>query len=154
MLPTLWRRSGPPNLSAILGNLLIGEYPTPEDVEWLRTAHAVTAVLSLQDDADLASKGLRLLEKARQFFPHQMHTQHFHCHVPVEVDVLAKIDLGESPRAEQLQETIITKLLSDEIRHRVPSREKPSTFPLLVSSSNGLLPKAKSAVNESERRIL
>jgi len=62
MLPTLWRRSGPPNLTLILANLLVGEYPTPDDVEWLQAAHAVTAVLSLQDDADLASKGLQLAD--------------------------------------------------------------------------------------------
>jgi protein-tyrosine phosphatase len=55
-----------PHLSAILDNLLIGEYPNPEDVGWLRDEHGVTAVLSLQDDADLASKDLALavLERA------------------------------------------------------------------------------------------
>jgi protein-tyrosine phosphatase len=40
--------------------LLVGEYPKPEDVAWLREAHGVTAVVCLQDDADLASKNLEL----------------------------------------------------------------------------------------------
>lgn len=51
-----------PNLSVILPDLLIGEYPTPEDAAWLRDEHGVAFVLSLQDDPDLASKGLRLRE--------------------------------------------------------------------------------------------
>src|SRR5262252_9275513 len=55
-----------PGLSVIRPGLLVGEYPMPEDAAWLRDAHGVTAVVSLQDDADLASKGLRLaaLERA------------------------------------------------------------------------------------------
>jgi hypothetical protein len=53
-------RPGPPDVAAILTNLLIGEYPNPADVGWLRTEHGVTAVVSLQDDADLASKHLTL----------------------------------------------------------------------------------------------
>jgi protein-tyrosine phosphatase len=55
-------RPMPPGFDAILPELLLGEYPRPEDLAWLRDAHAVTAVLSLQDDADLASKRLRLAE--------------------------------------------------------------------------------------------
>ena len=54
------RPGGRPGLSVILPQLLVGEYPTPADAEWLRIDHGVSAVLSLQDDADLASKGLRL----------------------------------------------------------------------------------------------
>jgi protein-tyrosine phosphatase len=55
-----------PGLSVIRPALLVGEYPTPEDVAWLVERHGVTAVVSLQDDGDLASKGLRLaaLERA------------------------------------------------------------------------------------------
>jgi len=49
-----------PGLSVIRPALLVGEYPTPEDAAWLRDEHGVTVVVSLQDDADLASKGLRL----------------------------------------------------------------------------------------------
>src|SRR5207244_2158146 len=37
-----------------------GEYPTPEDAAWLAAEHGVTVVVSLQDDADLACKGLVL----------------------------------------------------------------------------------------------
>jgi len=60
------RPGGRPGLTAIRAGLLVGEYPTPEDAAWLRDTHGVTAVLSLQDDADLASKGLELraLERA------------------------------------------------------------------------------------------
>ena len=49
-----------PSVGVIRPNLLVGEYPNPEDVAWLRDAHGVTTVLSLQDDADLASKNLQL----------------------------------------------------------------------------------------------
>jgi protein-tyrosine phosphatase len=67
------RASGRPDLSVILPNLLIGEYPTPNDAEWLRAAHGVTAVVSLQDDADLASKGLRLRELEHAYDHHGVH---------------------------------------------------------------------------------
>jgi len=53
-------RPGRPTLAAVLPELVVGEYPNPDDVVWLRDAHGVTAVVSLQDDADLASKNLRL----------------------------------------------------------------------------------------------
>jgi protein-tyrosine phosphatase len=56
------RPAGHPDYAQILPNLLVGEYPTPDDAEWLRAAQGVTVVLSLQDDADLASKGLELVE--------------------------------------------------------------------------------------------
>jgi protein-tyrosine phosphatase len=52
-------RSMPPGFDAVLPELLVGEYPRVEDLGWLRDTHGVTAVLSLQDDADLASKRLR-----------------------------------------------------------------------------------------------
>ena len=60
------RPGGRPGVSVIRPVLLVGEYPLPEDAAWLRDQHGVTAVLSLQDDADLASKGieLRALERA------------------------------------------------------------------------------------------
>jgi len=59
-----------PGLDVIRSGLLIGEYPTPEDAAWLRDEHGVTAVLSLQDDADLASKGLRLAALERAYGAH------------------------------------------------------------------------------------
>jgi hypothetical protein len=54
------RPGGRPGFSIIRPALLVGEYPTPADAAWLREAHGVTAVLCLQDDADLASKNVRL----------------------------------------------------------------------------------------------
>jgi protein-tyrosine phosphatase len=48
-----------PDLNEVVRELLVGEYPTPSDAHWLREIHGVTAVVSLQDDGDLLSKGLR-----------------------------------------------------------------------------------------------
>jgi protein-tyrosine phosphatase len=52
------RPDGRPGVTEILPNLLIGEYPTPEDIDWLKTTMGITAVVCLQDDADLAGKQL------------------------------------------------------------------------------------------------
>lgn len=52
--------SGRLDLSMIESNLFVGEYPTPEDVAWLREEARVSAVFSLQDELDLAKKNLRL----------------------------------------------------------------------------------------------
>jgi protein-tyrosine phosphatase len=54
-----------PGLDAILPELLVGEYPRVEDLAWLRDEHGVTAVVSLQDDADLASKRLDVADLER-----------------------------------------------------------------------------------------
>jgi protein-tyrosine phosphatase len=59
-----------PSVSVIRPALLVGEYPTPEDAAWLRDEHGVTVVVSLQDDADLASKGLRLASLERAYREH------------------------------------------------------------------------------------
>jgi len=59
-----------PGFSVIRPHLLVGEYPTPEDLAWLRDEQGVTAVVSLQDDADLASKGLRLAALERSYREH------------------------------------------------------------------------------------
>jgi atypical dual specificity phosphatase len=56
-----------PHVSVILPELLVGEYPLPDDVVWLRDEHRVSAVLSLQDDADLACKDLSLRELAAAY---------------------------------------------------------------------------------------
>jgi protein-tyrosine phosphatase len=64
------RPGGRPGFTAIRPALLVGEYPIPADVPWLRDVHGVTAVLSLQDDGDLASKGLRLTELERAYATH------------------------------------------------------------------------------------
>jgi protein-tyrosine phosphatase len=55
-------RPSPPRLDRVLARLYVGEYPNIADVEWLRDAHRVTAVVCLQDDADLASKRVRLAD--------------------------------------------------------------------------------------------
>jgi len=49
-----------PGCALVVPGLLVGEYPTAEDAAWLRETHGVTAVVCLQDDGDLAAKGLRL----------------------------------------------------------------------------------------------
>jgi protein-tyrosine phosphatase len=51
-----------PGFAALRPHLLVGEYPAPADARWLAETHGVTAVVSLQDDADLAAKGLWLVE--------------------------------------------------------------------------------------------
>jgi protein-tyrosine phosphatase len=63
-------RTTPPYVTVILPHLLIGEYPTAADVLWLREAHQTTAVVSLQDDADLMSKGLTLKKLERAYERH------------------------------------------------------------------------------------
>ena len=40
-----WRPGGRPGVSLIQPGLLVGEYPTPGDAEWLRDQHAVSAVI-------------------------------------------------------------------------------------------------------------
>lgn len=61
------RPLGHPDLSFVLPTLAIGEYPIPEDALWLRDTHRFAAVVSLQDDADLHRKGLRLAELQRAY---------------------------------------------------------------------------------------
>jgi protein tyrosine phosphatase (PTP) superfamily phosphohydrolase (DUF442 family) len=65
--PQFMRPGGRPGLSPVIeGVLLVGEYPRPEDAAWLRDRHGVTAIICLQDDADLMGKDLDLgdLERA------------------------------------------------------------------------------------------
>ena len=59
------RAGARPNVSVILPELLVGEYLVPSDLRWLREEHGVTAVLNLQDDPDLAGKGLRVRDLER-----------------------------------------------------------------------------------------
>ena len=73
------RPGGRPGLHAIRPWLLVGEYPAPGDAPWLRAEHGVTAVVCLQDDADLASKGLVL---ARLEDAYRTHGLAFH-RIPV-----------------------------------------------------------------------
>lgn len=69
-------RPSPPRLDAILPSLLVGEYPNVADVAWLRDTHGVGAVVCLQDDADLASKRLRLADLRDAYTAAAMHFDH------------------------------------------------------------------------------
>ena len=53
-------RSRQPEVSEILPTLLVGEYPRVEDVAWLKQQFGISAVFSLQDAEDLATKSLSL----------------------------------------------------------------------------------------------
>lgn len=73
-LPRVWgppQRPGiRPSHSVILPELIVGEYPTPGDAGWLRHERGVTVVVNLQDDPDLAAKGLRAHELERAYVEH------------------------------------------------------------------------------------
>jgi protein tyrosine phosphatase (PTP) superfamily phosphohydrolase (DUF442 family) len=69
-------RPSPPRLDAILPSLLVGEYPNVADVTWLRDAHGVGAVVCLQDDADLASKRLRIADLRAAYAAAALHFDH------------------------------------------------------------------------------
>lgn len=49
-----------PSVSEICPELLIGEYPREQDIEWLKESFGVTALHSLQDEEDLDHHGLDL----------------------------------------------------------------------------------------------
>lgn len=66
------RPSQRPDCSVILPHLLVGEYPTADDASWLRDDQAVSSVVNLQDDGDLASKGLRLGDLEAAYAAHGM----------------------------------------------------------------------------------
>src|SRR5271167_1322447 len=55
---------GRPSVSEISPGLLVGEFPRPDDMAWLKTEFGVTAIHNLQDDEDLALNGLRERELA------------------------------------------------------------------------------------------
>lgn len=65
--PRLVRRDSRPSVTEICAELLIGEYPRPQDAAWLRQDHRVTAVHSLQDDLDLRINGLDELVLAEAY---------------------------------------------------------------------------------------
>jgi len=81
-----------PGFAAVRPALLVGEYPTPADAAWLRAELGVTAVVCLQDNADLASKGVPL---ARLEAAYRTHAIAFH-HLPVpdgrDLDLRARLD--------------------------------------------------------------
>ena len=64
------RPTGRPGFAEIRPGLLVGEYPLPADVAWLHDAHGVTAVVSLQEDADLACKGVSRVQLERAYQRH------------------------------------------------------------------------------------
>jgi protein-tyrosine phosphatase len=53
-----------PSVTEISPGLLVGEFPRPDDIAWLKSEFCVTAVHNLQDDEDLALNGLRERELA------------------------------------------------------------------------------------------
>ncbi len=59
-----------PSVSEIGPQLLIGEYPRPSDIGWLKETFRVTAVLSLQDDEDLRFNGISLGEISAECAAH------------------------------------------------------------------------------------
>jgi len=61
-----------PEVSEILSTLFIGEYPRLEDVEWLKQAFEISAVLSLQDEDDLQAKGLTIPALTTEYRRHQI----------------------------------------------------------------------------------
>jgi len=73
------RPGGRPDVAEISDNLLIGEYPTPDDAAWLKSTLQVTAVVCLQDDSDLASKFIRLADLRRAY---EAEGVDFH-HIPI-----------------------------------------------------------------------
>jgi len=62
-----FRPGGRPNVTLVVPGVLVGEYPTPDDAGWLHATHGVTVVVSLQDEADLAAKRLRVAELERAY---------------------------------------------------------------------------------------
>src|ERR1700674_88000 len=66
---TLATRSSRPSVTEISSGLLVGEFPRPDDIAWLKSEFGVTAIHNLQDDEDLTLNGLRereLAEACRQ----------------------------------------------------------------------------------------
>jgi atypical dual specificity phosphatase len=59
-----------PDLSEILPSLFVGEYPRTEDIAWLKYEFGISAVLSLQDDEDLAVNNLSLPDLRSAYHQH------------------------------------------------------------------------------------
>ncbi len=74
------RAAGRPGFSAMPGGrILVGEYPQPADVAWLRDEQGVGAVVCLQDEDDFAAKRI---DPRRLVAAYAEHDVEFH-HVPV-----------------------------------------------------------------------
>ena len=65
-------RARRPEVSEILPNLFVGEYPGIEDVPWLRQTFGISAVLNLQDAEDLNLKGLDIAALQSAYRTNQM----------------------------------------------------------------------------------
>ena len=65
-------RARRPEVSEILPNLFVGEYPSVDDVAWLRQAFGISAVFSLQDADDLSLKGLDIAALHTAYRTNQM----------------------------------------------------------------------------------
>lgn len=71
------RPAGRPGLSEITDRLLVGEYPRPADAAWLGTEHRVSAVICLQDDADLLAKQIVCKELVEAYRDAEIAWHHF-----------------------------------------------------------------------------
>lgn len=100
--PMLDPRGRPPGVSRIEPRFLVGEYPRPEDVAELRAKHGVTAVVSLQDDDDLAVKGLRLSELVEAYAAHGIELRR----VPIADNDPEAVELRLDAAVEALQELV------------------------------------------------
>lgn len=69
-------RERPPDLSEILPTLFVGEYPRLVDIAWLKQHCGISAVVSLQDAADIAAKNLNLALLADEYGRHAMVFHH------------------------------------------------------------------------------
>ena len=65
-------RERQPEVSEILPSLFVGEYPRTEDVAWLKHEFGISAVLSLQDDEDLAVNNLSLPDLRSAYHQHNV----------------------------------------------------------------------------------
>ncbi|SRR5579885_343759 len=59
-----------PTVSEISAELLVGEYPSCEDIRWLKDTYRIAAVHNLQDDEDLRHNGIDLNLLAAEYAAH------------------------------------------------------------------------------------
>ena len=97
-------RGRPPDVSRILPNLLVGEYPRVADAGWLQSEHGVSAVLSLQHESDLWDKGVALDELEREYRDRTIEFRH----VPVEDTSESDLDAA-LPRAVAVLQDLIAR---------------------------------------------
>ena len=95
-------RGRPPDVSRILPNLLVGEYPRVADAGWLQSEHGVSAVLSLQHESDLWDKGVSLDELEREYRDRAIEFRH----VPVQDTSESDLDAALPHAVAVLQDLI------------------------------------------------